>query len=185
MWEAVWDETAKDYYYWNKETDETTWTKPESLKASSKDTLKAKDPNEVSEEKDIKSPENLKEAGGDDYYNSKEYYEWYTKAMAEYQIQQSATATAASYAASQKGDRFAELASLGISGVDNTSAVASREFKQMSYYFDVDKYQQERALDRLQPKVTKKYTKKEIDKFKKQKHERKVASLLQRMGPDE
>ena len=103
----------------------------------------------------------------------------------EHQVQQSANQTAASYAAAQKTDRFAELAMIpGASGVDSTLQAASRECKQMSYFFDVEKYHQERALDRMAPKVGKKYTRKEIEKFKQKKHEKKVNSLLQRMGPD-
>ncbi|KAJ3304971.1 hypothetical protein HDV03_002201 [Kappamyces sp. JEL0829] len=183
-WQAVFDEVAQEYYYWNETTNETTWTKPPELEtAAASSKLKITKPANDGG-KDESAPAPGEAAPNSDYYSSKEYYDWYMNAMAEAQIQQSATQTAASYAAAQKGDRFAELASLGITGVDNASQVSSKEYKQMSYFFDVEKYQQERALDRMQPKVVKKYTRKEVEKFKKKKHEKKVASLLQRMGPD-
>ena len=101
----------------------------------------------------------------------------------EHQIQQSANQTAASVAAgrkAEKNDRFAELALIGA----GASTKVNRDFKQMSYYFDIEKYHQDRAQERLQPKVVKKVTRKEIEKFKQKKHEKKVASLIQRMGAD-
>ena len=178
-WQAVFDSTAKEYYYWNKETQKTQWEKPEGFDegvppvGGSAETTK-EDANPESS-KDPKS--------GKDYYASKEYYEWYQNYMKEQQIQQSVAETSALYAQSQKKDRFADL-NQGLPVFDSSSAHASKEYKQMSYFFDVEKYQEERALDRLKPKVVKKYTKKQVDNFKKQKHEKKVKRLIERMGKD-
>ena len=193
-WQPVFDESAQEYYYWNTKTQETTWEKPkleQNSKEKDEQNGPSKEQNEAGPSKDIakdSDKEKGKEPSADpnaDYYNSKEYYEWYMNAYKECQIQQSVAQTANSYAAAQKGNRFAELATIpGASGIDSNAAFAAREYKQMSYFFDVEKYQQERALDRMKPKVVKKYTKKELDKFKQKKHEKKVASLLQRMGPD-
>ena len=30
-WKAVWDADSKDWYYWNADTDETTWIKPSAV----------------------------------------------------------------------------------------------------------------------------------------------------------
>ena len=59
-----------------------------------------------------------------------------------------------------------------------------RHRKPHSHFCNVEKYQRERALDRAKPKEKKKFTKKELEKFKIKKKEKKVASLLARMGPD-
>lgn len=29
MWQAIYDEQSQEYYYWNTETQETTWEPPE------------------------------------------------------------------------------------------------------------------------------------------------------------
>ena len=58
----------------------------------------------------------------------------------------------------------------------------SKAFNQMSFYFDVEKYQNERNLNRN--KTVKKLSKAEIQRFKAKKLEKKRKSLIQRMGPD-
>ncbi|KAJ3105634.1 hypothetical protein HDU97_007841 [Phlyctochytrium planicorne] len=68
----------------------------------------------------------------------------------------------------------------------NPSAKAER---QMAHFFDIDRYQEERNLMKLQeammPQGKKKLTKKDIDKFKKKNKEKKLRSLLKRFGPDD
>jgi WW domain len=181
-WQAVFDATAKEYYYWNKETQQTQWEKPEGFDGEG-----AKEPvvpsGSVTKDADAATTDPADIKTGKDYYASKEYYEWYQNYMKEQQIQQSVAETSAIYAQSQKKDRFADL-NQGLPVFDSASAMASKEYKQMSYFFDVEKYQEERALDRMKPKVVKKYTKKQVDNFKKQKHEKKVKRLLERMGKD-
>jgi hypothetical protein len=180
-WQAVFDATAKEYYYWNRETQQTQWEKPEGFEEETATTpivtvaSGSKDSNQAADTADIKS--------GKDYYSSKEYYEWYQNYMREQQIQKSVAETSAIYAQSQKKDRFADL-NQGLPVFDSASAHASKEYKQMSYFFDVEKYQEERALDRMKPKVVKKYTKKQVENFKKQKYEKKVKRLIERMGKD-
>lgn len=171
-WQAVWDESAAEHYYWNPKTQETTWNKPESMKDIEL-------PIPVAKAKEALSEAQVKQQ---EYYSSKEYYEWYTRQAQEQQIQQSIAQTSASFAQAQKGNnRFSDLQTASTLH-DSASHASTREYKQMSYFFDVEKYQEERALDRMKPKVVKKYTKGQVDQFKKKKHEKKVASLLMRMG---
>ena len=206
-WQPVWDANSKKYYYWNKKTQETSWinktgtltplppTTASTVASTTVVPATVSDSNNSIEKKkgSESSPGKGKEAEGAetiaatgeaaDYYSSKEYYEWYMNVVKEHQIQQSANQTAASVAAgrkAEKNDRFAELALIGA----GASTKVNRDFKQMSYYFDIEKYHQDRAQERLQPKVVKKVTRKEIEKFKQKKHEKKVASLIQRMGAD-
>lgn len=60
----------------------------------------------------------------------------------------------------------------------------ARAFRQMNFFFDVDKYQQDRALDRAKPKQNIKLSKKQLEAFKQKKIDKKRKSLLARMGPD-
>lgn len=180
-WQAAFDPEANDYYYWNTETKETTWTKPTELNESKTSTesgsKKGKEVDEASGKVD-----NAVDAKAEEYYASKEYYDYYMATMQEQQIQASIAETSASFAKGQKGvgDRYASLSTDQI--VLNSSQ--TKEHKQMSYFFDVEKYQQERALDRLKTKVKVKYTKKQLEKFKRDKIDLKRKKLIEKMGAD-
>lgn len=67
----------------------------------------------------------------------------------------------------------------------------SKAFRQMNFYFDYDKYQEERAAQRMaelngegKPRKQVKLTKKELEFYKQRKKEKKLSSLKQRFGGD-
>jgi hypothetical protein len=168
-WQQFWDKEAKAHYYWNSKTNETTWDEPESLKKKEKQ--------EDSTEKPIESVQPTKEM--EEYFKSKEYYDWYMQHM-NAQAQQSAAQT---YMQFKQESKYQDLIANPI--YDAASHVSySKDIKHMSAYFDVEKYQRERALDRSQPKNQPKLSKKQIEQFKKRNKEKKVKKLLERMGAD-
>ncbi|KAI8898264.1 hypothetical protein BC833DRAFT_590415 [Globomyces pollinis-pini] len=172
-WQAVWDKEADAYYYWNPVTQETTWDDPNEgndSKSKAKDTQKQTD-----DGKPVVDKGNEPVKTADDYYKTKEYYDWY---MANMQQQQSFVPQTI------KPNHFDDLVANPRYDPSMQQNTHSKEFRQMNYYFDTEKYQRDRALDRAKPVVKKKYTKKELEKFKIKKKEKKVASLLARMGPD-
>ncbi|KAJ3117010.1 hypothetical protein HDU96_008181 [Phlyctochytrium bullatum] len=74
-------------------------------------------------------------------------------------------------------------------GSDSYFAPNAKAERQMAHFFDIDRYQEERNLMKLQqqlmPEGKKKLTKKDIDRFKKKNKEKKLRSLLKRFGPDD
>ncbi|KAJ3414038.1 hypothetical protein HDV05_007163 [Chytridiales sp. JEL 0842] len=153
-------------------------------------------------------------AGGasEDYYNSEEYYRWY---YSQYAAAASAaapgvgaTATAAGAAAAVPADtadsvfglqdytlaatfnsrtgRFQPAATLS-----SNFTPAQKAHRQMSYYFDVDKYQEERNMEKMmsgtktkEGGVKKKLTRKELEMYKAKAKEKKMRSLRMRLGED-
>ncbi|ORY23781.1 hypothetical protein BCR33DRAFT_727908 [Rhizoclosmatium globosum] len=68
-WSAAFDTEQNSYYYYNTETDETTWERPVGVEIEG-----------LPEEADAKTATAGGGSGGsstEDYYNSKEYYDWY------------------------------------------------------------------------------------------------------------
>jgi hypothetical protein len=167
-WQSIYDKEAKAYYYWNPKTNETTWDEPEELKNE-----------KPTETKEDEMTEEQKKAA-EDYYNSKEYYDWYMENMA-LQAQQTASAQFAAYS---KSDKFTHLDSNPLPDSSVRLDPHEKAFNQMNFFFDVEQYQRDRAADRENGKVRKKLSQKEIAKFKKKKIEKKRASLIARMGAD-
>ncbi|KAI9091305.1 hypothetical protein DFS34DRAFT_597255 [Phlyctochytrium arcticum] len=64
----------------------------------------------------------------------------------------------------------------------------SKAFRQMGFYFDTDKYQEERSQQRMEermnPRKTQKLSKKDVEFYKQRKKEKKLRSLKARFGPD-
>jgi hypothetical protein len=158
-WQAIWDKEAKANYYWNPKTNETTWDNPE-------------------EEESIKpQSEATQEQKLEEYYKSKEYYDWYMQQM-NIQAQQQASQTFQDF----KQEKYKDLIS-NISYDSTSHASYQKDIKHMSAYFDVEKYQRERAQDRAKPQQQK-LTKKQVDQYKKRNKEMKMKKLIERMGTD-
>ncbi|KAI8912545.1 hypothetical protein EDD86DRAFT_245438 [Gorgonomyces haynaldii] len=197
--EAVFDESTQSWYYWNPETNETSWTDPNADQAS-------QEPQETQEKQDVEEKQEVEDQGqetdvnetqkeeqktvdGDrnkqltqeeiDYYNSQEYYNWYMQNYAGADPEQDKQKL--------KNEAFVHMANLQDVYVAPTGNQYdySKAMRQMSFYFDVDKYQRERALEILSGKdKQKKLTKKQVEHYKKKNKEKKIKSLLRRMGPD-
>lgn len=159
-WQAVWDKEAEAYYYWNPSTQETTWDKPEGMEVPTGEPVAgatatdgtAQDPNE--------------------YYKSKEYYDWYMENMT-LQAQQIATDTFASY---KKKDQFNDLIANPTYDPTMQSDKHTRAFTQMNHYFDVEQYQLQRQMDRVG--IKKKLTKKDLQNFRKKKLKLKREAMM-------
>ncbi|KAI8614004.1 hypothetical protein BC830DRAFT_1129523 [Chytriomyces sp. MP71] len=114
MWSATWDEESKAVYYWNSETDETTWERPEGVEISGEDSL----PGQSHSQRDD-GPDDGEAAPGTagdnadeaqrlrDYYNSKEYAEWYYAAYGGPKASGDAATGATTTAKSLHGHQFA------------------------------------------------------------------------------
>ncbi|KAI9335491.1 hypothetical protein BDR26DRAFT_936448 [Obelidium mucronatum] len=214
-WSATWDESSSSYYYWNSETDETTWDKPVGVEIEGL----PEGANETTET-------STKDANAD-YYNSKEYYDWY---YSQYSNQkpassESAAATAAGgppgaddekppgvpsgsyqYASAwnpatgesidpdfqpdytlsasfnARNGRFTSLSGPNGTQFDHISKAE----RQMSHFFDIRQYQEDRNRERQEQKgqQQKKLTRKELEKFKEKAKIKKKERLLKRLGDD-
>jgi hypothetical protein len=181
MWQKVLDQESATFYWWNTVTNETTWDNPTSeTDTTEKDDLREeglgrdKDKEEglrnANQLDDLEKQDMLNEhtSPNDDYYNSQEYYEWYMQQEALQQDSQQ--------------QPIVPLVDVNLGG---TKVDFSKAMRQMSYFFDVEKYQRERAMEILSGKsAPKKYTPKQIKQFKKKNKEKKIKSLLDRMGRD-
>jgi hypothetical protein len=174
-WQTVYDEAAKANYYWNPKTNETTWDEPLEIKALRQKPATSKEATETTTE-----PTEEQKKAMEDYYNSKEYYDWYMENMTK-----AAQLQATSQIAYKKADTFTDLEANPIPDSSVHMDKDRKAFNQMNVFFDVDQYQRERALDREKGKIKKKLSAKEIQKFKKLKVEKKRLSLIERMGVDQ
>lgn len=155
-------------YFWNTETNETSWTDPNSKLASvdlaalarkqkSKPKKVSSEIPDLTKEKAkaensvMKPPPERKEGqSDDDYYNSQEYYDWY---MENYQ--QGSAGQVGEYKPVEEKpeehpvfEHMANLADLHVIPSGNNIDY-SKAMRHMSYYFDVEKYQRERAAEIL------------------------------------
>lgn len=154
----------------------------------------------------LNSGEDAEKAGGDGGwdFNSKEYYDWYNQQMllaqgqpqeVEYHTQQ-ASHTQNEYTGyirnptqeqinESHSQVYAHMANLPDHPLTHASQAVdySKSMQQMSHFFDVDKYQRDRAAEILAGGAKPKVTKKQIAAFKVKKREKQIKSLVKRMGP--
>lgn len=182
-WTPVWDSNVQAYYYWNTETNETTWVNPldpnaaASTSAESNTTATAsgaatENPldflldridNEVKKKLDNGENETAtseQQPYYDNAYYGDQYYDY-----TDYSTQAHFNARTGRFTAQAEVERL---------NPEHLSFTA-RATRQMNAYFDVDSYTEQRNAERAAGKVTKKkpLTRKEIEYFKKMKQEKK------------
>jgi hypothetical protein len=128
MFEKVVDQETSQEYFWDPETNETSWTRPDGLLDAPESLLDSLDLTQLAQKQTKEKKKN------DDYYNSEEYYHWYMK-------EQQQTEHPAF-------EHMASIADLHVNPSAN-NVDYSKAMKQMSYFFDVEKYQRERAAEIL------------------------------------
>ncbi|KAJ3398150.1 hypothetical protein CcCBS67573_g08894 [Chytriomyces confervae] len=225
-WTAEYDAESKSYYYWHSDTGETTWdrpqdadiegeqpsneqvpaTEPETEKEAESEAAPGVDPDE---DQDDKKKENALQ----DYYNSKEYADWYyatygdpsssanaskTIPAGSYQFQSAWNPITAAGGDPLEADfqpdytssasfnaRTGRFTALTAPNASNFDHIAKAE-RQMSAFFDIRAYQEEMNAYKQSQEAKKrpKLTKKELEKFKERNKERKVKRLLKRLGDD-
>lgn len=183
VWTPVWDDNAQAYYWWNTETNETTWINPaepvaeatESTPAETQPTatnpldfLLDRIDNVVKKKLDGQQDQNENEGQQDHYAqyhaDNDPYY------------QQEDRYTAQAHFNSRTG-RFTTQADADRLNPDHLS-IHARAKRQMQNYFDVDSYTEQRNAQRnmaADGRVNKKkpLTRKEVEYFKKMKKEKK------------
>ncbi|KAJ3196670.1 hypothetical protein HK101_008124 [Irineochytrium annulatum] len=223
-WQAVYDEESKSYYWWNTTTGETTWDDPNEVLAKSEaepSTANDREPAAANG-----APADAPTNAHADYYNSKEYMEWYYSQMAASSAAGAGDVPPGTYAitaaygavpaagnglaagATTSAEGFNPAADYSLSATfnqktgrfqpDRFASNAESYFnpnakaeRQMAHFFDIDRYQEERNMMRMQemmdPNRNKKVklTKRDLEKFKKKNKEKKLRSLLKRFGPDD
>jgi hypothetical protein len=154
-WTKVWDAESNSYYYWDQETDETTWEEPEGFQEEGEATERPEDAEKSTEEGESK-PTGSKE--DEDFYKSQEYYNWYYQTYYPQQVAAQGGSTNAS------APTDAEYKDYAVSGFFNSrtgkfkSATfdprfnaeqyfedATRSQRQMGVYFDVKKFEEQRG----------------------------------------
>ncbi|KAJ3187856.1 hypothetical protein HDU85_006249 [Gaertneriomyces sp. JEL0708] len=152
-----------------------------------------------------------------DFYNSKEYYDWY---YSQYDNASSSAATESAKAATAPPPQWmqpqppvtgrVDYSDYTVTGgfnprtgrfqnIDRDPRFAapeqyfdqySKSARQMNFFFDYEKYQEERAAKRLAemqeggPKKQPKLTKKDIEHYKQKKKQKKLRNLLAKFGDD-
>ncbi|KAI8327334.1 hypothetical protein EDC96DRAFT_98235 [Choanephora cucurbitarum] len=160
QWTPVWDDNAQAYYWWNTETNETTWHNPLETKSDNPlDFLLDRIDNEVKKKLDGDQPKEQTEGQQD--YN---YY--YDPSMYTSQAHFNA-----------RTGRFTTQADVERLNPENLS-IESRATRQMQNYFDVDLYTEQRNQERMlvqSGRVPKRkpLTRKEVEYFKRMKKEKK------------
>lgn len=212
-WQPVYDEASSSWYFWNTKTSETTWTNPlkvspNQLELPTPDPAPGPTATPTATPtagQDVKgvvehdgsapapqpaladnAPAETPPAAdaqdhsveADEYYQSKEYYDWYVATCGQPGGQPEAPLHVLQDTVYQHMQQMARIPMAPGTQVDYSKATA-----QMSYFFDTEKYQRERAIEILAGKPVKKYTKKQLQQFKKKNKEKKIKSLVQRMGP--
>lgn len=196
-WTAVWDNNAQAYYWWNTETNETTWINPESTGGKEVyTTANAGVPVAVADSSNpldflldrIDAVVKKKLDSGEAAVNEEEldhsrystttqyghYGEHYGQPEQEQAEGASYTATAHFNA---RTGRFTTQEDVNRLNPENLT-IESRAKRQMQFYFDVDSYTEERNNAKLQAQdgrvgKKKQLTRKEVEYFKKMKKEKK------------
>ncbi|KAJ3028118.1 UNVERIFIED_CONTAM: hypothetical protein HDU68_002439 [Siphonaria sp. JEL0065] len=213
-WSAALDESSGSYYYYNEETEETTWDKPAGVEIEGLP-AEAENPQEATTASTV--------TASADYYNSKEYYDWYYSQYAAHAATATSTndddtkapgtttipplpgshqyASAWNPLAAATGEeldpdfqpdytlsasfnarngRFTSLSGPNGTQFDHISKAE----RQMSHFFDIRQYQEDRNRERMERKPVVKLTKKELEKYKEKSKMKKKERLLKRLGDD-
>lgn len=178
-WTAVWDDRAQAYYWWNTETNETTWINPESNghtaaveSTATKAEEKSSNPldfllDRIDTEVKRKLDGEVETSEHDS--TSQPQYEQY--------FEQPETSYASTAHFNARTGRFTTQNDVERLNPENLT-IENRATRQMQFYFDVDSYTEERNQQRSfieDGRVGKKkqLTRKEVEYFKKMKKEKK------------
>ncbi|KAI7895664.1 uncharacterized protein EV154DRAFT_494553 [Mucor mucedo] len=174
-WTAVWDERAQAYYWWNTETNETTWINPDTPAVQTtavETTVEKSNPldfllDRIDTEVKRKLDGEVEPAAGTT--EQSQYYDQY--------FDQPETSYASTAHFNARTGRFTTQNDVERLNPENLT-IESRAKRQMQFYFDVDTYTEERNQQRSfteDGRVGKKkqLTRKEVEYFKKMKKEKK------------
>jgi hypothetical protein len=186
LWTPVWDDSAQAYYWWNTETNETTWINPAStdeeaaaapVQAATNLPANASNPLDFLLDR-IDAVVKRKLDNGEDvdpadlpenkHYSADYDQQHYNQQPGEY------TATAQFNARTGKFTTQDDASRLNPENL----TIESRAKRQMQYYFDVDSYTEERNQEKAYVEdgragKKKQLSRKEIEYFKKMKKEKK------------
>ncbi|KAI8367070.1 hypothetical protein BD560DRAFT_400017 [Blakeslea trispora] len=159
QWTPVWDDNAQAYYWWNTETNETTWHNPHE--ENPLDFLLDRIDNEVKKKLDQPTDQHTKQQKEEDLETNYGYYDMYTS-QAHFNA---------------RTGRFTTQADVERLNPENLT-IESRATRQMQNYFDVDLYTEQRNQERMlvqSGRVPKRkpLTRKEVEYFKRMKKEKK------------
>lgn len=172
LWTAVWDDHAQAYYWWNTETNETTWINPESSGyTEAAPPLAENTSNPLDFLLDRIDTEVKRKLDGQEHSepHQPQYYDQY--------FEQPETSYASTAHFNARTGRFTTQDDVERLNPENLT-IESRAKRQMQFYFDVDSYTEERNQQRSfteDGRVGKKkhLTRKEVEYFKKMKKEKK------------
>lgn len=172
IWTAVWDDNAQAYYWWNTETNETTWINPESNGEEYTAGADTSNPLDFLLDR-IDTQVKRKLDGQEEIEPSQlqhtQYYDQY--------FEQPETSYASTAHFNSRTGRFTTQDDVDRLNPENLT-IESRAKRQMQFYFDVDSYTEERNSQRSfteDGRVGKKkqLSRKEVEYFKKMKKEKK------------
>ncbi|KAI9323880.1 hypothetical protein BX666DRAFT_1847276 [Dichotomocladium elegans] len=165
-WAIAWDATSQAYYWWNTVTNETTWENP-SQKPQPQ-------PHEVSTKESKGTATSAVDATLDTTAAADSADAPPTPSITSSLADSTHTFYAHFNARTGKFQTTVDINRIN----PERMSIENRATRQMQYYFDVDAYMEQRNLEKrmgISMKGTKRrLTKKEIDRFKKNKQEKKM-----------
>lgn len=181
---AVWDSTRQAWYFWNALTQETTWTNPLEGERDGGDKAGTASAGAKATELAASSDEQVAQASGIDPDLA-----YLDPALYAAEVQRARKGASSAYSSSGAFDsrtgKFVPLAATGAAGTHDPSRLshANQADRQMSAFFDVQQYQEERKRDREErereeaegSKRRKAPTRKELQRYKERAKEKKAA----------
>ncbi|KAJ3170070.1 hypothetical protein HDU87_008845 [Geranomyces variabilis] len=199
-WQPIFDDTSQLYYWWNVKTNETSWADPTLQHSAQAPAQQAS-----SESARSVSPAATESNAGpqpSSYYDSKEYYDWYhanvkstSSGSAEAQSKPIIGSVQSDYttigAFSTRSGRFQNVdRDARFAAPEKYYDQSSKAMRQMGIFFDYEKFQSERAADRMAKgdEASKRrpptLTKKQVEYYKQKKKLKKLSSVRTRFGGD-
>lgn len=182
----VWDATRQAWYFWNSKTQETTWENPLEKSKGSDEDVKGRQYDDIKERKTEATRLTDEEIA--EKYGIDPDLAYLDPGLFATEIRQARLGNA-TYASSGAFDKrtgkFVPLSATGVKGAHDPSRLshANQADRQMSTFFDIEQYEQERKRARDEKEqeeaegISKKRppTKKELQRFKERAKEKKAA----------
>ncbi|KAJ3162150.1 hypothetical protein HDU86_005848 [Geranomyces michiganensis] len=216
-WQPIFDDASQLYYWWNIKTNETSWTDPSTLPSSlapfpqvpgatssaeSDSSVTPPAPEKVAEGVTFEKEQVFLGPKPSCYYQTKEYYDWYhanvhstkgednaNRAQLIIGSVQSDYTTIGAF--STRSGRFQNVdRNARFAAPEKYYDQSSKAMRQLGSFFDYEKFQAERAAERMthekdggkvNPPTL---TKKQVEFYKKKKKMKKLSSLRSRFGGD-
>jgi hypothetical protein len=184
-WTKVFDAESNSHYYWNEETDETTWDKPDDFVDQEPDKEEPVEPAVKPTESEQPASTSAQD---EEFYKSQEYYNWYYQTYYPAMAGQTPGTTDNPADPDYKdysisgyfNSRTGKFQSANFDAKFNAStyfADGTKAERQMSVFFDPRKLEERGALAK---DPLKKPTKKEVEKFKMKKQQKKLEKAIKK-----